>query len=366
MGCNCGGESNSAESDTDPSQHGQKRRVRNGSVDESYQSDAEGTSAMPVHSSHQKEEAKREFKNAVLEGNESSVMHYVSEYKDVDLLGFAFPDGQTALHIAVQKKHYQMMDILLTNGANPNARNIQDGDTPLHVAVKSKSIKAIALLSKYGANPLVANNDHADALTLAELSDADMFRLLKPENREELLDHLTREDDGDASQTGQVPEESMTGGSVPPESGTPVPSEPEEVVDSENDSALNIAAPTAPQPKSGFLEKKGSMNRWQRRWVLMQDGWFLWNDKEIEVDDVTNPTERAKFNGSAHVLTISDLKMVQGGKTHRKFTFKVNIDGQGGKDTVKDYLWKAEDLKKRVEWVRELEEHQKHARTLQQ
>merc|ERR1719334_173757 len=186
MGCDCsGGENNSTEHDTDPNQYGQKRRVRDGSVDiESYQSEAEGTSAMPVHSTREKEEARRGFKNAVLDGNESSVMHYVNEYTDVDLLGLAFPDGQTALHIAVQKKHYQMMDILLTNGANPNARNIQDGDTPLHVAVKSKSIKAIALLSKYGANPLVANNDHADALTLAELSDAEMFRLLKPENRE--------------------------------------------------------------------------------------------------------------------------------------------------------------------------------------
>merc|ERR1712079_842865 len=151
---------------------------------------------------------------------------------------------------------------------------------------------------------------------------------------------------------------SVTSSPVPADSGTPVPPDQEEVnqvVDSKTNNTNNLSDTgttgtavidsgstveelnKAPAPKSGYLEKKGSMSRWQRRWVLIQDGWLLWNDKLIEVDDISNPTERAKFNGSAHLLTISEIKMISEGKTQRKFSFKVNIDGGGGKDTVKDY-----------------------------
>ena len=123
----------------------------------------------------------------------------------------------------------------------------------------------------------------------------------------------------------------------------------------------NIASSTneeLPQMMSGYMEKKGSMNRWQRRWVVIQSGWFCWNDKEISaVGDVKEETERQRFNGSVQVLDITNIQMISAGKTHRKFSFVVKGDGAV---KSKDYLWRASDREKRAQWVEQLKRHRKY------
>merc|ERR1712154_307637 len=86
--------------------------------------------------------------------------------------------------------------------------------------------------------------------------------------------------------------------------------------DSDSDDEKEFA-----EPISGWLEKKGPMNRWQRRWVLIAGGWMLWSAKRIAVGDVMEPEERAKFQGSLQVMIIQKIEIVSSGKTQRKFSF---------------------------------------------
>ena len=124
MGCECSDSSDGLNKnmDSDPNTYYDGGRRKRNTTDEldsySYTVDVEGTSAAAIHSTREKQGARREFKKAVLEGNESVIMHYISEFGDVDLLGLMFQDGQTALHLAVRQSHYGMMSILLETGAD--------------------------------------------------------------------------------------------------------------------------------------------------------------------------------------------------------------------------------------------------------
>ena len=69
-------------------------------------------------------------------------------------------DGNTVLHIAVQNKNIDIVELLLQHGADHSLKDIK-GDTALHIAVKNHSdnINKIAdLLIKYGAEPTLKNN----------------------------------------------------------------------------------------------------------------------------------------------------------------------------------------------------------------
>jgi len=104
------------------------------------------------------------------------------------------------------------------------------------------------------------------------------------------------------------------------------------------------------------------MNRWQRRWVVIDSGWMLWNEKEIAVGDVTEPEERAKFHGAVQLIHIpaESIKMVTAGKTQRKFSFIVRNDNTS---KTKDYLWRAEGREARARWIKDLKRHRQHAET---
>ncbi|CAB0043472.1 unnamed protein product [Trichogramma brassicae] len=110
--------------------------------------------------------------------------------------------GNTPLHAALQRKHFKVVELLLTRGANANSANeegstplhnicnryndddfgsktldvfldinaeldqpvqldVQDkkGDTPLHLALKKYNKKMAVLLLKYGASPNLTNED---------------------------------------------------------------------------------------------------------------------------------------------------------------------------------------------------------------
>ena len=73
--------------------------------------------------------------------------------------------------------------VALTVDIQPNIKTRNDGNSPLHIAVQNADLKAIAVLIKYGADPSVGNTAYASPMTLAELSNPTVARLLKPENR---------------------------------------------------------------------------------------------------------------------------------------------------------------------------------------
>lgn len=60
--------------------------------------------------------------------------------------------GKTGLHIAAMHGHYQMVEILLGQGAEINAAD-KNGWTPLHCAAKAGHLDVVRLLCESGASP---------------------------------------------------------------------------------------------------------------------------------------------------------------------------------------------------------------------
>lgn len=59
-------------------------------------------------------------------------------------------DQRSALHIAVNHEHIEVVKYLLSEGANVHAKD-KNGETPLHIAMKSMNYEIISLLIKTGA-----------------------------------------------------------------------------------------------------------------------------------------------------------------------------------------------------------------------
>jgi ankyrin repeat protein len=88
------------------------------------------------------------------------------------------PDGTTALHWAVYKVDYELVETLLKHGAKPNVAN-EFGATPLAEAVKLEDARLVKLLLGAGVNVDAANEDGQTALMLAARNgDAAVVELL--------------------------------------------------------------------------------------------------------------------------------------------------------------------------------------------
>ncbi len=74
--------------------------------------------------------------------------------------------GLTALHMAVLKGYTSVAEILLQNGANANARNI-DGMSPSHMAAQQGDVTMAELLLQHKANVEARNKERATPLHLA-------------------------------------------------------------------------------------------------------------------------------------------------------------------------------------------------------
>ncbi|QOI42546.1 ankyrin repeat domain-containing protein [Leptospira interrogans serovar Canicola] len=69
-----------------------------------------------------------------------------------------FDNGETPLHIAVNKNDPQIIRLLLANGALPNIYDSgREKNTPLHIAVKYNFVECAKILLKYGADPNIKN-----------------------------------------------------------------------------------------------------------------------------------------------------------------------------------------------------------------
>lgn len=60
--------------------------------------------------------------------------------------------GRTLLHLAVEKGHEDMVELLLINGADVNAKDEVNGWTPLHQAAQRDNKSMVKLLIAKGAN----------------------------------------------------------------------------------------------------------------------------------------------------------------------------------------------------------------------
>lgn len=75
-------------------------------------------------------------------------------------------NGLTALHIATERGHAAIVQVLVRHGADPNLQDV-DGQTPLHVATYHLHPKTVRYLLKKAASPELADVEGATPLHLA-------------------------------------------------------------------------------------------------------------------------------------------------------------------------------------------------------
>ncbi|XP_050541966.1 ankyrin repeat domain-containing protein 49-like [Daktulosphaira vitifoliae] len=112
----------------------------------------------------------REILWAAEQGNLDLVKSLVS--KQSNLVHVQDNDGYTALHRASYSNHLNIVEFLLENCANPNARTI-DQWTPLHSACKWNNVKCATKLIEAGSNINAVTSGGLTPLHIvAELSDS--------------------------------------------------------------------------------------------------------------------------------------------------------------------------------------------------
>ena len=88
----------------------------------------------------------RRFLTAIKSGNEKKVRDYIQKYPG--------RLGWVELHVAVDNKQHEMMQILLQAGAQVDAKDGgATGDTPLYRAILRRDLRAMAILLNHAANP---------------------------------------------------------------------------------------------------------------------------------------------------------------------------------------------------------------------
>jgi ankyrin repeat protein len=84
---------------------------------------------------------------AAYNGNIEAVKQHLAAGTDVDVKG-GFADG-TSLHYAAANGHKEIAELLITKGADVNAKD-EDGGTPLDVAISFRQTETADLIRKHG------------------------------------------------------------------------------------------------------------------------------------------------------------------------------------------------------------------------
>lgn len=110
--------------------------------------------------------------------------------RSAELLQSTDRHGKTGLHIASSHGHYQMVEVLLGQGAEINATD-KNGWTPLHYASKTGYLDCVKLLCESGASPksetnfncspiwFAASEGHNDVLEYLMHKEHDTYSLME-------------------------------------------------------------------------------------------------------------------------------------------------------------------------------------------
>ena len=107
--------------------------------------------------------------HAAWQGN-IEIVRYLVGLPEVDLnrqsTAIADASNHTALHLAVFRKHTDVMQVLIDAGADIDAQN-NEGRSPLHSACKYGTLDVVKMLVRAGAGVRVTDNDGCTCLILA-------------------------------------------------------------------------------------------------------------------------------------------------------------------------------------------------------
>lgn len=116
------------------------------------------------------------LKQALKDNRLNYVKQWVESGHKVDNLYFK---GKSIIWFALTDDKAEILELLLQNGADPNATNRVTMDFPLLVAYQKKQYKVVELLFNHGANINCSNSQDRNMLTESiRLGDIDMFKYL--------------------------------------------------------------------------------------------------------------------------------------------------------------------------------------------
>ncbi|MEX1262704.1 MAG: ankyrin repeat domain-containing protein [Actinomycetota bacterium] len=103
---------------------------------------------------------------AAFVGQVDAVQLLVTVGAEVDARGTGWMTG-TALHSAASARHSEVVQVLLEAGADPIARQ-SGGWTPLHAAARNGDLTSVTLLLVAGGDASAVNDDDASVLDIAQ------------------------------------------------------------------------------------------------------------------------------------------------------------------------------------------------------
>ena len=118
---------------------------------------------------------------AVFDGNIEAVKQHLAAGTDANAKTGV---GETPMQIAYQKGHTEIVELLIANGADGNAKG--DGQTPLHGAAYWGSKEIVQLLIAKGVDVNAKTNDGETPLDLAKGETSDLLRKHGGKTGEEL------------------------------------------------------------------------------------------------------------------------------------------------------------------------------------
>lgn len=104
-------------------------------------------------------------------------------------------------------------------------------------------------------------------------------------------------------------------------------------------------------PMKGWLSKRQSYPpfSWQKRWVVIKNGYFLWNDRQISIENGITLEEKKRWSKCIKVGSISSVDLYDS-KKERKFC--VNLCGVN-----RVYVFKACSKEGRDQWMEVIKQH---------
>mmetsp|Transcript_68520 Transcript_68520/g.108822 ORF Transcript_68520/g.108822 Transcript_68520/m.108822 type:complete len:434 (-) Transcript_68520:142-1443(-) len=327
---------------------------------------------------------------AILNDNDTTITTIHNEDTSVDLLTFQFPNGDNCLHAAVKAAAPNVIDYLLRIGIPANEQN-EDGETALHLAARNGDFKTVKLLSEFNIDAKIWNNDGQTAADIAyHLKYDDIVEWLL-DATDDLLgcfeERTTKEPiRGDADEEKSTAAVHVTTDSEMIDRadefivglkrgddgvGRGHNSEHSRVASLKNmntDRLQHMASDIFLDIKETINEDKATLHRlagwlqrkqghppysWLKRWVVVQDGYLMWNEWEmLPGEKGMDAEEKKRWNKCFALYLVERVEKVTKGKTGRKF--KMVVKEEKG---LREYVWKTESRESRDEWVQELLHH---------